>query len=80
LVAELKEIESSLDSDSDSDNNKMRQIIDAEPTATVMTAIIQLEELEDPEEGGRLFHSQMWVKGNALHFIVVAEARRTSPQ
>jgi hypothetical protein len=24
----------------------------------------------EPEEGERLFHSQMWVKGTPLHFIV----------
>jgi hypothetical protein len=35
-----------------------------------MTTTIQPEELEDPEEGERLFHSQMWVKGTPLHFIV----------
>jgi hypothetical protein len=35
-----------------------------------MTATIQLEEPIDPEEGERLFHSQMWVKGTPLHFIV----------
>jgi hypothetical protein len=29
-----------------------------------------LEELEEPEEGECLFHSQMWVKGTPLHFIV----------
>jgi hypothetical protein len=58
------------DSDSDSENNKRRQIIDAEPTATVVTTTIQPEEPEDPEEGECLFHSQMWVKGTPLHFIV----------
>jgi hypothetical protein len=31
---------------------------------------IHLEELEELEEGERLFHSQMWVKGIPLHFIV----------
>jgi hypothetical protein len=45
--------------DSDSENNRRRKIIDAEPTATVMTTTIQPEELEDPEEGERLFHSHM---------------------
>jgi hypothetical protein len=35
-----------------------------------MTAVIQPEEPTDPEEGERLFHSQMWVKGTPLHFIV----------
>jgi hypothetical protein len=34
------------------------------------TTTIQLEEPIDPEEGECLFHSQMWVKGTPLHFIV----------
>jgi hypothetical protein len=66
--AQRKEL--SPDSDSDSENNKRRQIIDAEPTATIVTTTIQPEEPEDPEEGECLFHSQMWVKGTPLHFIV----------
>jgi hypothetical protein len=41
-----------------------------DPTAIVATATIQPEEPTDPEEGERLFHSQMWVKGTSLHFIV----------
>jgi hypothetical protein len=36
----------------------------------VATATIQPEEPTDPEEGERLFHSQMWVNGTPLHFIV----------
>jgi hypothetical protein len=55
LVANLKDKESNLDLDPDSENNKRRQIIDAEPTAIVATTTIQLE--EDPEEGEKLFHS-----------------------
>jgi hypothetical protein len=35
-----------------------------------VTATIQPEEPIDPEEGERLFHSHMWVKGTLLHFIV----------
>jgi hypothetical protein len=35
-----------------------------------VTATIQSEEPTDPEERERLFHSQMWVKGTPLHFIV----------
>jgi hypothetical protein len=35
-----------------------------------VTTSIQPEEPIDPEEGERLFHSQMWVKGTPLHFIV----------
>jgi hypothetical protein len=58
------------DSESDSENNGRRQIIDADPTAIVMTTTIQPEEPTDPEEGEHLFHSQMWVKGTPLHFIV----------
>jgi hypothetical protein len=69
-VVELKEIETNPESNSDSNNNKRRQIIDVEPTATVATATIQPEELGDPEEGEHLFHSHMWVKGTLLHFIV----------
>jgi hypothetical protein len=51
LVVELKEKESNPDSESDSKNNKRKQIIDAEPTATITTTTIQPEEPEDPEEG-----------------------------
>jgi hypothetical protein len=58
------------DSESDSENTGKRQIIDADPTAIVATATIQPEEPTDPEEGEHLFHSQMWVKGTPLHFIV----------
>jgi hypothetical protein len=52
------------------ENTNRRQIIDADPTAIVMTATIQPEEPIDSEEGEHLFHSQMWVKGTLLHFIV----------
>jgi hypothetical protein len=65
-----QESELSPDSDSDSDNNKRRYIIDAEPIAIVTTAKIQLEEPENPEEEERIFHSHMWVKRTPLHFIV----------
>jgi hypothetical protein len=70
LVAEIKDKELNPDSESDSENNGKGQIIDADPTAIVVTATIQPEEPTDPEEGERLFHSQMWVKGTPLHFIV----------
>jgi hypothetical protein len=69
-VAEIKDKEPNPDSESDSENNGKGQIIDVDPTAIVMTAAIQPEEPTDPEEGERLFHSQMWVKGTPLHFIV----------
>jgi hypothetical protein len=35
-----------------------------------MTSTIQPEEPTYIEEGEHLFHSQMWVKCNPLHFIV----------
>ena len=69
-MAEIKDKEPNPDSESDSENTGKRQIIDADPTAIVATATIQPEEPTDPEEGERLFHSQMWVKGTPLHFIV----------
>jgi hypothetical protein len=70
LVAEIKDKELNPDSESDSENTGKGQIIDADPTAIVTTATIQPEEPTDPEEGECLFHSQMWVKGTPLHFIV----------
>jgi hypothetical protein len=69
-VAKIKDKEPNPDSESDSENNGKGQIIDADPTAIVVTATIQPEEPTDPEDGEHLFHSQMWVKGTPLHFIV----------
>jgi hypothetical protein len=76
LVAEIKEKEPNPDSESDSENTGKGQIIDADPTAIVATAAIQPEEPTDPEEGERLFHSQMWVKGTPLHFIVDSRSQK----
>jgi hypothetical protein len=56
-VAKIKDKESNPDSESDYVNNDKRKIIDADPTAIVMTAVIQPEEPTDPEEGEHLFHS-----------------------
>eukprot|EP00253_Pinus_taeda_P004699 PITA_04699 len=58
------------ESEPDKRNDKGYQIIDADPNTTVATAKIQKNEPEDPEEEERLFHSQMWVKGSPLQFIV----------
>jgi hypothetical protein len=69
-VAEIKDKEPNPDSESDFENTGKRQIIDVDPTAIVATTTIQPEETTDLEEGERLFHSQMWVKGTPLHFIV----------
>jgi len=74
LVAELKASESDACSDSepepDKGDGKGKQVINANPSAIVATPKIQKNELEEPEEGERLFHSQMWVKGSPMQFIV----------
>jgi hypothetical protein len=69
-VAKIKDNEPNHDSQFDSENTGRRQIIDADPIATVVDTTIQPEEPIYPEEGDYLFHSQMWVKGTPLHFIV----------
>jgi hypothetical protein len=73
-VAELKDFESDEGSESesepDTENDRGKQIIDAEPNATVATSKIQKKEPEDPEEAECLFHSQISVKGSPLQFFV----------
>jgi hypothetical protein len=69
-VAKIKDKEPNPDSKSDSENTGKGQIIDVDPTAIVATTTIQLKEQKNTEEGECLFHSQMWVKGTPLHFIV----------
>ena len=74
LVAKLKasKLDACSDPDSklDKNNDKGKQIINAEPSATVANAKIQKNEPEDLDEGKHLFHSQTWVKGLPLQFIV----------
>ena len=74
LVAELKEPESDVifypESEPEKGKDKGKQIIDADPSAIVATTKIQREDPKVPEEGERLFHSQMWVKGSPLQFLV----------
>ena len=70
VVVEIKDKELNPNSESDYENTSKGHIIDVDPTAIVVTATIQPEEPIDPEEGECLFHSQMWVKGTPLHFIV----------
>jgi hypothetical protein len=77
LVAKMKASESEAGSDSESDPDKGKWIIDTEPSATVTTTKVHPSEPEEPEEGEHLFHSQMWVKGAPLHFIVDSEVKRT---
>jgi hypothetical protein len=69
-VAEVKASKLDVDSDSELEPEKGRWIIDVEPSATVATTKLQPSEPDEPEEGECLLHSQMWVKGTPLHFIV----------
>jgi hypothetical protein len=70
LVAEVKAFESDADSDSETEPKRGRQIIDVEPSVTVATTKLQPGEPDELEEGQHLFHSQTWVKGTLLHFII----------
>jgi len=46
------------------------------PNATISTTKVKQSDSTDPEEGEHLFHSQMWVKGARLHFIVNSGSRK----
>ena len=73
LVVEMRAYESdacsNIESEPEKGTDRGKQIIDAEPNATVATTKIQKEEPEDLEEEECLFHSQIWVKGSPLQFI-----------
>ena len=47
-----------------------------EPSANISTTKIQPSEPDEPEEGKRLFHSHMWVKGTSLHFIIDSDIQK----
>jgi hypothetical protein len=70
LVVGVKDKDLNLDSEYDPENIQNIQIIDADATATVATPTSHPKEPVDPEEGGCLFHLEMWVKGTPLNFIV----------
>jgi hypothetical protein len=75
-VAEIKDKEPKPGSESNYENTGKGQIIDIDLTVIVATTIIQPKEPTDPEEGGHLFHSQMWVKGTPLHLIVDSRSQK----
>ena len=81
LVAEIKASESDayfdVELELEKGNDKEKNIIDVEPNVTIATMKLQKEELEYSEEEERLFHSQMWVKGSPLQFIVDSGSQRT---
>jgi hypothetical protein len=56
-VAEVKSYESDVGSDSESEPERGRWIIDAEPSATISTTKLHPGEPDKPEEGEHLFHS-----------------------
>jgi hypothetical protein len=69
-MVNLKASKSKADSDSESNHEGGKNIIDVEPSAMVATTKVRPSEPEEPEEGERLFHSKMWVKGDPIHFNV----------
>jgi hypothetical protein len=75
-VAEVKASELDAGSDSKSEPEKGRWIIHAKPSATVVTTKIQPDEPDESEEGEHLFHSQMWVKGTPMHFIIDSSSHK----
>jgi hypothetical protein len=76
LMAELKASESEINSKSESNLEGGKYIINVEPSATVATTKFQPSEPDEPEEGERLFNSQMWVKGAPFHFIVDRRSKK----
>jgi hypothetical protein len=60
-LVETKASTSDFNSDFDSEPKKGKWIIDIEPYVTMATKNVQLEELEEPEEGESLFRSWMWL-------------------
>ena len=75
-MAKLKASELEVDFDSESNPEGGKWIIDVEPSATVATTKVWLREPEETEEGECLFHSQMWVKGSPIHFIVDSDSQK----
>jgi hypothetical protein len=69
-MVEMKDSKSEIDYDFESNPEGGKKIIDFEPNSTVATTKVWPSEPEEPEEGEHLFHSQMWVKGDLIHFIV----------
>ena len=61
---------SDIESEPEKGNERGKNIINAEPNATIATMNIQKEEPEDSKEEERLFHFRMWVKGSPLQFII----------
>jgi hypothetical protein len=70
-VDEVKASKSDVGSDLESKRKRGRWIIDAEPSATIATTSkVHPNEPDEPKEDEHVFHSNMWVKGTLLQFIL----------
>jgi hypothetical protein len=54
----------------------MKSFESNEPISIINTTKVQPSEPDEPEEGERLFHSHMWVKGTLLQFIVDSGSKK----
>jgi hypothetical protein len=75
-VVELKSFESEADSNSKSNPEGGKQIIDVEPSATVATTKFHTSEPEELGGRGMPLSLKMWVKGPPLHFIVDSDSQK----
>jgi hypothetical protein len=76
-MAKLKDFESEDDSDSESNPEVGKRIIDAEPSSMVATTKFRPSEPEEPEEGECLFHFISFeVKGASIHFIIANDTQK----
>jgi hypothetical protein len=79
-VVEIKDKDRTLIQNLIHENTDRRQIIDADPTAIVVTATIQPEEPTDPEEGEPFSFTDVGEGDPCCILLLIAEARRTSSQ
>jgi hypothetical protein len=75
-MAELKASDSKDDSNFESNLEGGKRIIDVEPSAMVATTKVWPGEPKELEEGERLFHLNMWVKGASIHIIVDSSSQK----
>ena len=54
----------------DKGDEKVKKIIDTDPSSIVATTKLQREDPEDRKEEECLLHSKMWVKGYLLQFLI----------
>ena len=77
FMADLKASESDARFEFESEQENRIWIIDVEPSATIATTTkVQPDEPIEPKKGECLFHSNMWVKGTPLHFIIDSDSQK----